>query len=336
MKVINQIVLIILFIISLGCNNTPEKDFEKDEIFPDVKNLKEYNQTTFLTTLETPFISKQNGIYAASMLFAWEEIKTQVSEPIKEIDSEELARMNSSKSYQNTLLKNEYNSSVELDNLTIRAKAFFKKSLPFEVPLKLDDNFLQFLEDEVVSFGFKGDNDVANIMYYNNDDDFAIELIPKDKDHVIILVKSHFDQNINFSNEINRFRKLQTKFDDDRNEKNYWKYYFQEEDIVSIPIIDFNIETNYLEIEGSRFTSGDRRFIIEIAYQRTAFRLDEKGAEVESESEMYAALEELMEEPPKPKSLIFDKPFMVFLKRKGLRNPYFAMYLSNSELMRKK
>ena len=70
--------------------------------------------------------------------------------------------------------------------------------------------------------------------------------------------------------------------------------------------------------------------------QRTAFVLNEKGAEVESETIMAVTdSTSAVMERPQPKNLIFDKPFLILLKRTDSKNPYFAMFVANNELMEK-
>lgn len=120
-----------------------------------------------------------------------------------------------------------------------------------------------------------------------------------------------------------------------KNEKTSWKYYFNEEDIVLIPKFNFNIETNYTNLEGNKFNSINQNFQIESAWQRTAFILDESGAEIESEAEIEVASEEVEKEyqKPKPKKMIFNKPFLILLKRTDAKNPYFGLWTTNSELM---
>ncbi len=34
--------------------------------------------------------------------------------------------------------------------------------------------------------------------------------------------------------------------------------------------------------------------------------------------------------------MIFNKPFVVFLKRKDAKHPYFGVYIANEELLKKK
>ena len=40
-------------------------------------------------------------------------------------------------------------------------------------------------------------------------------------------------------------------------------------------------------------------------------------------------------EKPKPKKLVFDKPFLILLKRTNAKNPYFGLWTTNTELMTK-
>lgn len=113
------------------------------------------------------------------------------------------------------------------------------------------------------------------------------------------------------SKEINRLTEIGNT--EKKNKKTNWKYNYNEEDIVIIPKFNFNIEANYPTIKGNRFSTNKQNFIIESIKQRTAFVLDENGAEIESEAEV--AVAEEVNEKPKPKKLIFDKPFLILLKR---------------------
>jgi serine protease inhibitor len=119
-----------------------------------------------------------------------------------------------------------------------------------------------------------------------------------------------------------------------KNNKTNWKYYYKEEDQLIIPKFNFNIETNYDSLEGKKFSSQNENYNIERAFQRTAFKLDESGAIIESEAEIEVTVEEIEEiEKPKPKKLIFDKPFLILLKRTDEKNPYFGLWTTNTELM---
>ena len=114
-----------------------------------------------------------------------------------------------------------------------------------------------------------------------------------------------------------------------------WKYYMEEGDYLIIPKFKFNIETNYPTMEGKHFSTASGTYKIEQAWQRTAFLLDESGAVIESEAEVAVAVEEIEEDynKPKPKEMIFDKPFLLILKRVDGKNPYFGLWTTNAELM---
>ncbi len=331
MKKQKPIIAVLIVLTLWGCKNNP---------FPEVKKLTEFKKTVFLPSLETPFDFKRNGIYAASFLMAWDEIKKEVRDPIRKFDCEELTRMDSSDSYKEVMNENEYESSIQIkrydsslegESFFIHAHANFRKSLPFMYPLKRDEKSLQFLLHKVSSIGFSGNNSGVSILYYKNDDDFAIGILPKDQAHEIILMKSSFKEDLILKNEIHRLEELVSEFKQGKDDKNRWKYNFNDDDRVSIPIIEFDIEANYPEIEGCEFFTDKRNFFMLTASQRTAFVLNEKGAEIESEGGF--VMTESLEEQPTLKMMIFDKHYLILLKKKKSRYPYFAMFVANSEIL---
>lgn len=333
MKKQKPIITVLIILTLWGCQNNP---------FPEVKELTEFKKTVFLPSLETPFDFKQNAIYAASFLITWDEIKNEVRDPIRKFDCEELARMDGSDSYKNVMNENEYESSIQIkrydsslegESFFIHAHAYFRKYLPFMYPLKREEKPLQFLVHKVSSIGFSGDNPGVSILYYKNDDDFAIGILPKDPEHEIILMKSSFNGSLILKNEIHRLEELVSEFKQGKDDKNRWKYNFNDDDRVSIPIIEFDIETNYPEIEGCEFFTDEKNFFMLTASQRTACVLNGKGAEIESEGGFIR--EEFLEELLKPKMMIFDKPYLILVKNRENKYPYFAMFVANSEILKR-
>jgi len=214
--------------------------------------------------------------------------------------------------------------------------------LPFEIKLQSFKNKLIFEGQKVSSFGVKGDGSYQQlerikIIYYKNDDNFILKLLPKDKEHEIILLKTEkkFYSISEMMGEIEARTEMGKR--EKKNERNHWKYFYAEEDEVVIPKFNFNIETNYPAIEGTKFSSANQNYLIEKAWQRVAFILDESGAKMESKAEMVVAIEDMEDdfENPKPKKMIFDKPFLILLKRTESKNPYFGLWLTNAELMMK-
>jgi hypothetical protein len=96
---------------------------------------------------------------------------------------------------------------------------------------------------------------------------------------------------------------------------------------LQIPEFDFDIEHYFTEIEKylSRLVSGPAK-----AYQRTKFKLDEKGAILKSEAIITAEALRIM-----PRQFIVSKPFLIYLKQKDSPYPYFAMWVENGEILKK-
>lgn len=316
---------LILFIIT-ACSRS-----EEDRSFNRVSDINKYQTTDFLPTLETPLDKKINGVYTATIPLAWQQVKNTLGE-LSHICNPQLQEINETKSHLDALKQGEFSTDVYAADIII-AKAFFKRSLPFTDKLERYQSALRFDTTDVSCFGFMGNNYQAAIAYYSTNNDFCIKLQPEDEEQEIILLKSDFEKEGSLG-EI--FRVLGQKiawFNETQTEENTWRYTLSSEDIVKIPLLSFNIEKTYTNIMGAGFNSEKRQHTVNLMYQRTAFLLDETGAKVESEAK--AMVDSIGEEiaQPQPKHLIFDKPFVVFLKRKDADYPYFALYITTAELM---
>lgn len=333
-KTLFLVVLCVVTIAIVWFYNNLKKE---GSVFPEVKSISDLSQTDFVPALENNIDLKTNTAYAATLLMAWDEIINHYKE-IRIEEDDVFGIFNSSKRHKGALNEGEYKTSVSIDDTSITAKAYFRKSLPFELALDRYESGLSFLGSTVDAFGFYGYNESTGIGYYNTDDDFALKLYPKDYEHEIVLMKTDFSGAQTLADVVELYNSKTETFNANRTEKNSWRYYLQSDDFARIPIIEFNLEKNFSEIEGSVFIADKDLRRVAVFYQRNAFVLNEKGAEVESYAEI---TEEALEEPeenedlPEPKALMFDKQYVIFLKRKDNPNPYFAMYVANTELMSK-
>jgi len=159
--------------------------------------------------------------------------------------------------------------------------------------------------------------------------------LPKDTTHKIILIKTSFPENTTFKQELEKFESNKKIFEETKNEDNYWKYYYENEDKLIIPMIALHIEKNYESIEGTTFTAEKSSHNLIKVYQRNAFILNEKGAIIETEAEIGDVETEALPEEIKPKNLIFNKPFLLLLKKKDSSYPYFAIFIADAELLQK-
>lgn len=68
-------------------------------------------------------------------------------------------------------------------------------------------------------------------------------------------------------------------------------------------------------------------FPVAAAEQTTSFRLDSRGAGVESSAHLAA------KKSATPRRLHFDHPFLLYLKKRGAGRPFFVMWVENAELL---
>jgi hypothetical protein len=308
-----------------------------------VTSLDSLKQTDFVSTLENPISENKNVIYAPAFLFAWDKIKEELKSPIivGSTNSLDFNLLNKSISHQSSLENNEYTATAEIVDGAIIAKAFFNKTNPFETKLQVLDDPINFDKTKVSAFGMYYYNEnvikFTQVLYYKDDNNFILKLEPKDKQHEIILVKG-LDKYQTLKDAINLTNGLLVQGKKEQTDnKLIWKYQIAPEDIFAIPAIKFNIATNYKNVEGQNFLTSDRKkHTVEIAYQRTGFILNENGAVVESEA--MVAVDSVGLEPiiTHPKKMIFDKPFLIIIKRVDKKNPYFVMKVANTELLTRK
>jgi len=98
-------------------------------------------------------------------------------------------------------------------------------------------------------------------------------------------------------------------------------------DVLLVPDVFYNISHHFAELERRNFSNaalkGQR---MDIAQQDILFRLDRNGAELKSEAKQYMA--------PMAKYYVFDRPFLIIMKKRGAERPYFVMWVDNAELLR--
>lgn len=335
---VRQIKVFVAILILAGIQSCEKAD----KTFPEVTKLTAYRNTAFIPTLEHTISKDKNFIYCSTFLYAWDEIREIIMTPLQ-IDSTQydLSLLNSSRSFINTLKDGEYTSEAEINDNMITAKADFKRSLPFEIQLKNFDFPLLFNNENVQSFGAFGyyheTSETIKILYYKDDNNFIIKLVPKDSVHEIILCMTDIEFTTMADLVYDMEQKVRIGIVEQGQPKLSWKFYLADDDQVVIPKIGFNIETNYPTLEGQTLASLGVNFKIEKAWQRTAFVLNEKGAEIESESEVLLTLDSVAveEEKPRPKKMIVNKPFFLMLRRVDSKNPYFGLWAANTELMTK-
>jgi hypothetical protein len=94
-------------------------------------------------------------------------------------------------------------------------------------------------------------------------------------------------------------------------------------DILEVPEMVWRIDHRFLELVGKVLVNM-KMPIIE-AMQTIEFRLDRSGAKVESEAILPAKSVRT--------DFVFNRPFLVYMQKRGAEQPFFVMWVDNAELL---
>ncbi len=113
------------------------------------------------------------------------------------------------------------------------------------------------------------------VLYYETPSSYAVRLLPKDKNHEITLYTGEVIGRKSLQDLITSFEeKAKLHGCVNVTERNYWRCNFVENaDVLSIPVLKFNLEKNYPDMLGCTIQNGG--YFVTKMYQRTALILDE-------------------------------------------------------------
>lgn len=155
------------------------------------------------------------------------------------------------------------------------------------------------------------------VLYYNSRDEFAVKLLTKQNDEIIIAKGIEKDT---FNDTYKEIQDKQNSYDSEKE--------FLKTDTLKIPNIDFKTEKEFKELENKPFEISDgNSYIIEKAIQTIQFELDKTGGKIKSEAGMGITKTALIREEPRDFSV--DNTFTLFLKEKDKDMPYFAAKIEN-------
>ncbi|MCO6045480.1 hypothetical protein NG895_16335 [Aeoliella sp. ICT_H6.2] len=106
-------------------------------------------------------------------------------------------------------------------------------------------------------------------------------------------------------------------------------------DRLGIPNVLFHLKESFQQLTGpDKLIKNSEKLaglFVDQAWQMIRFQLDESGAIVESEAALATAAEAAYEE--QNVDYIADRPFLVVMKRRGEKYPYFVGWFGNAELL---
>lgn len=327
-----------------------------------VTTNSESNKTKVYPILNVP-MEKSNMIWCGTFQLAWNELRDSIiKEDIKLKDEDKFSPQLNKKAFTKDHLNEKdyiamvgYNKDniVEKINKTLNDKfneggkwkveselkspedilaySFLKKNIQFKYAFEEIKDGLEFNGSKVKAFGIVNTKEVevrdnlatqVMLLNYKNEDNFIISLKGKNQDDEIVLAK--IPQSDTLENTLNYALSNSNESSE--------KIALTGEDTIKIPMLTFDIDKHFTELENKSLKNkGFEDYFIASALQRIEFSLTEKGAELKSKAEI--AMIKGLSSMDAPKNLIFDKPFLLYMKEKGNMKPYFAIWVDNPEVM---
>lgn len=186
--------------------------------------------------------------------------------------------------------------------------------------------------ENVEYFGINSDTDdkvkdQVNVLYYDFEESFAVEISTKEGDKVIF---SRGNDGNNFS-EI--YKDIENKSGEYRG-----KRALADKDELKIPNININEKKIYDEIKNKQFLRKDGKVgEIAEAIQTIEFELNSKGGKVKSEAimDVQFASAAMPDREDTPRYFYFDDEFTIFIKEETKELPYLACRISDISLYQK-
>lgn len=106
-----------------------------------------------------------------------------------------------------------------------------------------------------------------------------------------------------------------------------WQSRLREFDVLRVPEMVWRVDHRFKELTGKTVANASPPMPILEAMQTIEFQLDRCGAMVESEAVMRIG------GGGTPRSFLFNRPFLVCMKKRDAEHPFFAMWVDNAELL---
>ena len=208
------------------------------------------------------------------------------------------------------------------------AYTFLSRDLKFRHPFAALPDAMEFRGsgvEEVKSFGFKGDKEVAEQVrvygYKTQNDPLVVTLQPEQDGEEILLAQ--IPSGATLAETIQGALRIR---------EGCKGVGLPLDAVLQVPMLDFDLRHDFRELVGRRVAQLGEGAEISGALQTIRFKLDEKGAVLRSRAQIEVR-SVADPEPEKRMILVFNRPFLILLKRKDRPQPYFALWVDNPELL---
>lgn len=318
-----------------------------------IAQAQEVNSIEVLPTMNTQSTA-QNRIWVGTFQLVWNELTDKiVKAPVKFLDFDsQMANNLNQKQFKKSNL-NEKSYYVKSGIVSPALKAEIEKNIKSKfhetsdilkmfdftynpekifvyAMLKKDFRFTNAFDKLATgNFGnsqekvkYFGINDNSNqklyknvsVLFYNDDNDFAVKLYTKGKDEVL-LYRTNDDKT--FDKYYAELNDKTAKYNGDKN--------FVKNDTLTIPDIKLYQETSFNELEGHQIVGTNMQ--IDKTIETVDFRMNNKGVKLKSEAAIMLRCMSLA--PREGRDFTFNNNFVLFLIEKNQNTPYYAMKVSD-------
>jgi hypothetical protein len=334
----------------------------------------ELRDSIVVPTLDTPIPDGKSAIWCASFQLAWNRLRDDVAKgPIQLANAQPIAdRLNRAQSYDGDVesdsvytaagfardgiverIRSEMSARfprVAAPDLSVApdgalAYAYLAASAKYEYPYFENDEPFLFRdktgrETPVGSFGIRKKDDYAyhqlrgqvEVLHFDREStdreqevaEFILDLCKTSHPYQIVVAR------------VDRKPTLAATLEDIQRKiasrpENVFDQGINPRDTVLVPNIAWRISHHFRELEGRNrpFENPALRGLhIDAAIQTIQFRLDRSGAELDTEAKVYV----------KPAASYFhvNRPFLIYLMKRGGQRPFFVAWIENAELLTKR
>lgn len=223
----------------------------------------------------------------------------------------------------------------------ILAYSYLKANVPFKYPYRQLDEGLTFIDShsvktQVAGFGlweahrpqYRNIREQVEILYCRAPErhpwelqEYALDLCRHSEPYQVVVAV--VEPSASLAETLDYIR-LQTEQFSRRDDYETARR-FSEVDILRVPEMFWRIDHRFRELIGKVVANAEPANPIVEALQTIEFRLDRSGAMLESQAvTVLAAI---------PRTFAFDRPFLVYMKKRGAQHPFFVMWVDNAELL---
>ena len=333
-------------------------------------NTADLRSTNIIATLDVPIEQGKNSIWCASFLAAWKQLEEDLTKEVPALTNPPvmLQQLNTAPdprphiNPKNMYTAAGWNQEGILDTIhkdmarqfpekappefpgiapgSFVAYAYLESDIRFNIPYFQNREPLKFINSdgtstEVTSFGILDevgyDNDVlrrqVNVLHRLMDENNMMIV----RECVVDLDTTSTDEQIILAM-IEPKATLQETLEDveskiaAKKELAYGLGDLDSNDVLLVPDMVYDLEHQFQPLLGKYFSNStmpNQR--IDVAQQDITFSLTRSGAELQSEAKLYMA--------SGPAYYVFDRPFLLYMKKRDADLPYFVMWIDNAELL---